>query len=169
MDHFVACKWLSLSLVKQFIRAPLHRSPQIKKKEREKNWHFVQHINHIHLKHAKWCDIIIHIWHLYVYIYIYHVMFLRSETNDLVKSELFQTKLPSWTITPWRKKRKKQHLTESKKLQLLAHGPMVDVAGCSWFGSRGMFCVHRLGETCHIWWSCRVLCYPICYMMFRSV
>lgn len=77
-------------------------------------------------------------------------MFLRSETNDLVKSELFQTKLPSWTITPWRKKRKKQHLTESKKLQLLAHGPMVDVAGCSWFGSRGMFCVHRLGETCHI-------------------
>ena len=85
-------------------------------------------------------------------------MVLMSETSDLVKSEaeLFRTKFPSWTITPWRKKTpKKTHFTESKKSQLLAHRP-VDVAGCSWFGRGGVFCVYlRLGETCHVWWSCR--------------
>ena len=67
MDHFVACKWLSLSLVKPFIRAPLHLPPQIKILKKTKKRHFVQHINHIHLKHAKGCDIIIH---MYIYIYI---------------------------------------------------------------------------------------------------
>lgn len=67
IHHFVACKWLPQFLVKQFIRAPLHRPPQERKTSNTLVKHFV-HINHIHLKHAKWCDIIIY---MYVYISCY--------------------------------------------------------------------------------------------------